>query len=125
MKGTGLLGLLPDEFLVLLLAGAGIAMILGFRRTAVSLLLFVVAMVVQSVFAEALLEALPLYASGLLLVLLLFFGLYAASTLVTWRERAQSATVGTIKGTLSAIAWVLRLPFRILRKLLLPRGGAE
>src|SRR3989344_2308157 len=98
MKGTGLLGFLPYEFLVLLLAGAGIAMILGFRRTAVSLLLVVVAMVLQSVFAEALMEALPLYVSGLLLVLLLFFGLYAASTLVAGRERAQSATVGMIKG---------------------------
>ncbi len=123
MKGTGLLGFLPDEFLVLILTGAGIAMILGFRRTAISLLLVIAATVIQSVFAEALLETLPLYASGLLLVLLLFFGLYAATTLVTGRERAQSATVGAIKGTFGAIAWVLRLPFRRLRKLLLPRGG--
>src|SRR3989344_305642 len=98
MKGTGLLGFLPYEFLVLLLAGAGIAWIRGFRRTAISLVLLVVAMIAQSLFAEGLLETLPLYASGLLLVLLLFFGLYAATTLVAGRERAQSATVGVIKG---------------------------
>lgn len=94
MKGTGLLGFLPYEFLVLLLAGAGIAWILGFRRTAVSLVLLVVAMIAQSLFAEALLEALPLYASGLLLVLLLFFGLYATTTLVAGRERGDSMVVG-------------------------------
>jgi len=41
MKGTGLLGFLPDEFLVLLLVGAGIAMICGMKRVAVSLIAFV------------------------------------------------------------------------------------
>lgn len=125
MKGAGLLGFLPDEFLIFLLAGAGIALILGFRRAAVSLVLLVVAMIVQSLLAESLLETLPLYASGLLLVLLLFFGLYMATSLSAGRERAQSATVGVIKGTFGAIAWVLRLPFRMLRKLLLPKGGEE
>lgn len=125
MKGTGLLGFLPDEFLIFLLVGAGIALILGFRRAAVSLVLLVVAMIVQSLLAESLLETLPLYASGLLLVLLLFFGLYTATSLSAGRERAQSATVGVIKGTFGAIAWVLRLPFRMLRKLLLPKGGEK
>lgn len=54
MKGTGLLGFLPDEFLALLLAGAGIALILGFKRTAISLIVLVLITALSGPFVEAL-----------------------------------------------------------------------
>ena len=59
MKGTGLLGFLPDEFLVLLLAGAGIAMICGMKRVAVSLIALVLITAFSAPFVEALMGQLP------------------------------------------------------------------
>ena len=128
-----LLVFLPSEAAPLIIAAAGIALIVGARRIAAGLFMLGLAIVVLPVVLEPLFAELP---SWLLYLLLLALGLAALWALLTLPlkamlgQRAWDHMVGIlaadavrsgIGGFLRGLMWVLGLPFRILARLLRQR----
>ena len=67
-----LLLLVPEEAFALLLMGAGIMMILGWRRTALKLIAVVLLFALLGPFIDAIIDSLPFWMLALLLVAFIF-----------------------------------------------------
>lgn len=107
---------LPDEAMVLVIAGVGLALILGLirGRTALGVLGMVVLVLLAGPFIDALIAGLP---SWVILLLVLFLAL----TLFRWvlslllGERAAGHAVGILAADVIRLCFgLLFLPFRIL-----------
>lgn len=109
--------LIPDEALPLLMACAGLLLILGFRRAAGSLLASVLIIVSLAPFIEGLLLGLPPAAS---LMLLIAFGWLVLSRLFAFSSRrADAGSFGAALIKLAVQAAVV--PLRLLWWAVRPR----
>ena len=97
MKGITLASFLPEEFIPLLLIGAGLAMILGARKLAGALFMLVLVSVLLPPFLEPILERVPLWALLLIGVFIVLAVLREIAALFLGREAAA-----TMVGTLAA-----------------------
>jgi hypothetical protein len=124
-----LLLLIPIELVSLLLVAGGLAMIVGARQLAGSLLCLTAALVFLPALLAPLFDAMPdallwpllaLFALVLLLALLrgasaMLIGRNATDTMVG--ELAARAVVGLLLFGARVISSIVRLPFRVLRRL--------
>jgi hypothetical protein len=104
---------LPDEFLVLAIAGLGVGVIVGLvkGRAAMAFLGMVVLVIVLSPFVEGLVASLPGWMTLLLLVFIGFGLVRALAGMVLGRGAANEMT-GSLAA--SAVRWVFLLPFRLV-----------
>ncbi len=109
---------LPEEFLVLIIAAAGIAMIVGAKRLAMSLLTFVGMATVLPVLLYPLIEIVPIWllwlAGVYFLFLLPYFCLGLIGNLVSpaLGKSASSTMVGNMASSITLRA--LAAPFRLV-----------
>ena len=120
MRSGALWALLPDEALPLIIMGAGLMIILGFRRAGLSVLGAALLLPVLSPFIEALFGELPPWVS---LVILAFIGLAilrGLAALLIGQRAADHMTgslaadvvrvvVGMLFFPLRAVWWAIRL----------------
>ncbi len=102
---------LPEELLPLLLAGAGLCLILGLRTLAISLAAVAITAPFVSVIAGAVLELLPWYAVIAVMVFAVLSMVRAASNLMLGRA-ATDHVVGDLAA--DVVRFVIKLPFRVV-----------
>ena len=112
MKGITIISYLPEEFLPVLLAGAGLAMAVGAKKTAVALLTFVLVSALLPTVLAPVLDILPLWAVVVLGIVVVGASIHELMALAMGRERATKTMAKTIGRVVKGI---LLLPFRILR----------
>lgn len=103
--------LLPEELLPLLLAGAGLCLILGLRTLAISLAVVAITAPFISVIAGAVLELLPWYAVIAVMVFAVLSMVRAASNLMLGRA-ATDHVVGDLAA--DVVRFVIKLPFQVV-----------
>ena len=105
----------PPEFAVLLIAGAGVALIFGARALAGTLFALGLALVLLPVLLAPLFDALPTW---LLIALLVFFGLGLLRALFNLLigTRSTDHMVGILAA--DTVRATLTLPFRLLARIL-------
>ena len=106
-----LLMFIPPEFLVVMIAVAGLAMVAGARRLAVTLFSAAALMIFLPVLLAPLFDALPYW---LLVVLMVFFGLSLVRTLFNLLigKNSTDQMIGTLAA--DVVRALLLAPFRLL-----------
>jgi hypothetical protein len=111
---------LPDEFVIVIIAGVALAMIVGLirGRAAAGIIGGLVLMLLTQPLIDALIDALPGWILLLLLVGLVWWIFRAVAGMLLGRE-AAGHMIGTlaadgVRFLLRAIFWVLALPFRLI-----------
>lgn len=103
--------LLPEELLPLLLAGAGLCLILGLRKLAISLATVAITAPFIGVIVGAVLELLPWYVVIAVMAFAVLSMLRAASNLMLGRA-ATDHVVGDLAA--DVVRFVIKLPFRVV-----------
>ena len=117
--------LIPDEMLVLLLAFAGILMVLGMRKAAISMAVLAIASPCVGVLASVVLDALPLWMLVLLGLVMILSVLRGAASVLIGRHASDAMTgelaAGVVRGLLKLPLLALRVVWRALAAVTLRR----
>lgn len=114
MKGITPISFLPEEFIPVLLVSAGLAMILGARKIAGALILFVIISALLPTILAPILDVLPLWAVLVLGLVILLAISHEIMALFLGRKKATELLGNIIVGF---VRGVLFFPFRVMRML--------